>query len=167
MKDGTLCVGAGRNGLGRKRLMRPPRLHKRNFVEPADLIADAQPLIKLNQIGAASQQKMLAIIQDFAGSWMFIGRRSASDVRAFFEYCDLESGISQRAARSEASQATADDRNRLSLAGDCCSYHAQDKAAGQHGQFFPRAQADAFGEYVIIAIDNLLQQAAVNFHQHP
>ena len=111
--------------LGKKATDPSARLHKSNFVEPADLIADAKPLIKLNQISAASQQKMLAVIQDFTGPRMFIGRRSPSDVRALFEDCDLESGISQRAARSQASQATADDRNRFVFSlGAYCSYHA-------------------------------------------
>jgi len=49
-------------------------LDKGQAIEPADGITDIQPTIKIDEVDAVTQQHVLAVIDYFAGSRVFIRR---------------------------------------------------------------------------------------------
>ncbi len=87
------------------------RLDERDLVKPADFFANAQTLIKFNEICAATQQKMLAIIQHLARAWMFIRGGAATNIRTSLKKRDLESHVSQSTACGKSGQPAADYRD--------------------------------------------------------
>jgi ADP-glucose pyrophosphorylase len=74
-------------------------------------MANGQTFIKFNEICAATQQKMLAIIQHLARAWMFIRRSAATHIRTSLKHRDLESHVSQGTARGKSGQPAADYRD--------------------------------------------------------
>ncbi len=55
------------------------------MVVPANFVFNAETLVKLDQIGAAAEQHMLAVVHDFAGAGMLIGRGAATQIRTPLE----------------------------------------------------------------------------------
>ena len=51
---------------------RPPGSRKVSSVVPANLVFDSQPFVKIDQVGAAAEQHMLAIVHDLTGARMLI-----------------------------------------------------------------------------------------------
>ena len=49
-------------------------------VIPADLFLDPDPLVKLNQVGAATEKNVLAVIDYFPGTGVLVRRRPAAQV---------------------------------------------------------------------------------------
>ena len=80
----------------------PARLQKGQPVIPANLFFHANVPVELQQIGAAAQQHMLAVVDDFAGAGMLVGRRSAAKERARFKKGHAKAAVSQRASASQA-----------------------------------------------------------------
>src|SRR4029077_16484842 len=80
----------------------PAWLDERHLVVPANSILHSDALIKLDQIGAAAKQHMLAVVDDFARSRMLVRRRSAAEKRTLLEQSDAESTFGQRASGRKA-----------------------------------------------------------------
>ena len=56
-------------------------LNKGELIEPLNFVAYAELLVEMNQVGAASQQDVLAIVHHLAGSRMLIRGRPAPNIR--------------------------------------------------------------------------------------
>ena len=66
--------------------------------------------IEIEEIGAAAEKHMLAIVDSLICPGVLIRRGSAADVRAALEQCDFVSGVCERASGGEAREPRADDR---------------------------------------------------------
>ena len=60
-------------------------LDESQTVEPSDFVDDPDATIKVEQIGAASEEDVLTVIYNLAGSRMLIRRCSAADKRPALE----------------------------------------------------------------------------------
>src|SRR5689334_22688467 len=63
----------------------------------------------MDEIGAAAEEDVLAIVHNFAGAGMFIGGGASAHVGAALKESDLNSDMGERAACGEAGETTADD----------------------------------------------------------
>src|SRR5947209_1785823 len=74
----------------------------------------------MNEIGAAAEKHMLAIVNYFTSARMLVGRGPPTNVWPLFKNRDVHAGIGQRAARGQPGQSSAD----YSYAGFliCCHY---------------------------------------------
>src|SRR6185312_9221356 len=79
----------------------PPRLDENQPVKPLNLFRGADSLIEIEQIGAAAQQHMLAVIDRLSRSGMFIRRSAAADVGPALKQRHMKTGISQSAGSRE------------------------------------------------------------------
>ena len=80
----VLCRGAG----SARRLDHrgaSARLKKSQPVVPANLVFDAQSLVELDQVGAAAEQHVLAVVHDFAGAGMLIRRSASAEIGTALE----------------------------------------------------------------------------------
>ena len=91
------------------------RLEKRQSLVPANLVLDSSAAVEIDQVGAASKQHMLAVINHLAGARMLIRGSAPAQVWAPFKERDAKSGFSQGASSSEAGQAASRDRDRSRL----------------------------------------------------
>ena len=57
--------------------MRAAGLDEIHPVVPANLIGDADPFVKLDQVRAQPEQHVLAVVHHFAGAGMLLGRSAA------------------------------------------------------------------------------------------
>src|SRR4029077_7931918 len=78
-------------------------------IEPLNLAGDSDAAVKVEQVGAASEQHMLTVIYSLARSWMFVGRGATADERPALEQADLESCFGQSASCSKPGDASAND----------------------------------------------------------
>src|SRR5882762_4336957 len=81
-------------------------------VEPFDFFLNAKLFIEVNQIGAAAQQDVLAVVHDLAGAGVFVRGGASAHVGAAFEESHLAARVGEGAPGGEAREASADD-------GDC------------------------------------------------
>jgi hypothetical protein len=75
---------------------------ERHAIKPADFIFDTNLSIKRDQIGAERKEYVLAVVDNFAGTGMFVGRGSATEIRSALEQGYAESTFSERARSSES-----------------------------------------------------------------
>ena len=103
-----------RSGQGRRADDRgaASRLKKRQVFIPADFVFDPGTAVELDQVGAAAQQHVLAVIHDLAGTRMLVGGRPPAQVRTALEERHPESGLGKGAPGSQTSQPASGD-------GDC------------------------------------------------
>jgi hypothetical protein len=87
-------------------------LDEGHVVIPADFIFDANAAIELDEIGANTKKHVLAVVDDFSGAGMFVGRGASPEIRASLEECDLQAGIGEGASGGETSETSAGDGNR-------------------------------------------------------
>ena len=87
-------------------------LDEGHLVVPADLVGDADAVVKLEQIGADAKQNVLAVVDDFAGAGMFPRGSAAAEERALLEERDAESVVGQGAGGGESGETASGD-------GDC------------------------------------------------
>ena len=66
------------------------RLDEGHAIEPADFVFDADGFVEREQIGAGAEEDVLAVVHDFAGAGMFVGRSAAAEVGAALEDGDAE-----------------------------------------------------------------------------
>src|SRR6266516_4492115 len=84
---------------GRLRARRPDyrgtsaRFQKCELIEPADFIFYTNPLIELDQVRAAPEQHMLAVINYFASAGVLIGRSTSAQIRTTLEQSDVEAAV--------------------------------------------------------------------------
>src|SRR5215813_10743543 len=79
-------------------------LDENQFLEPLNLAADAKLLVEVDQVGAAAEQHMLAVVHYFAGTRMFIRRRAPAHIRTALEQRDVKIGTSKRTAGGQPSE---------------------------------------------------------------
>src|SRR5262249_10325205 len=84
---------------------------KRETVVPPDVILDAQPVIELDQVGTASQQDMLAVIDDFVGSGKLVGRSPSAKIGTALEQRHVKTAVGECAAGSKSGESAACDGN--------------------------------------------------------
>ena len=84
---------------------------ERESVVPSNLVSDSGTRVKIEQIGTATKQDMLAIVDYFACARMLIGRGATAEKRPALEERDSKTGIGKCAACSESGQASTDDRD--------------------------------------------------------
>ena len=92
-------------------------LNESKAAVPADLVGGADAAIEVDEVGAAAQQDMLAVIHDFAGAGMLVGGGAASEVRTALEQGDLVSRLGQCASGGEPGQATANHGHSRGISG--------------------------------------------------
>src|SRR5882672_1614396 len=92
------------------------RLNECHMVIPADLVLYSQTLVKLNEVGAAPQKNMLAVVHHFPCSRVLIRRGAASQIWPPLEQSHLQAALSQSTCRGQPRQSASDDRH---LGGQC------------------------------------------------
>src|ERR1700692_3264073 len=77
-------------------------LDESHFVVPADFLFDANAAIELHQVGADAEENVLAIVDDFAGAGMFVGRGATAKIRPALEQGNPEARVGEGASCGEA-----------------------------------------------------------------
>ena len=112
-----------------------------DLVVPANLLLDAEPAVEVDEVGAAAQQHMLAVVDNLAGAGKLVGRGAAAEIGTPLEELDVIAGVGQRAAGREARESAADDGHRAALviarSRRSC---APPEPFGHHGQLLGGAQ---------------------------
>jgi len=89
------------------------RLDKPVFRIKSDLVPHPKPLVKIEQVYAAPQEQMLAVIHHFRPLAAHgPGRGASAQEGARLVKIHLETGAAQRRSRSQTGQAAAQHRNR-------------------------------------------------------
>ena len=71
---------------------------------PANFVLNSGAAIEIEQVGAAAEQHMLAIVDNFAGAGMLIRRGAAAEIRAAFKQSHAKTSFGQGASSGEAGQ---------------------------------------------------------------
>ena len=81
----------------------------------ADAVAHAQPRVKIQQVDAAAQQNVLAVVDRLrlalGPGGQVVGRGAPARKRPRFEHFHLESGAAQRRRRRQTGQPAARNQN--------------------------------------------------------
>ena len=77
------------------------------FAMKADVLLDAQASVEIQEIDAAAQKNVLAVIDGFAAG--IVGSGAAAQERAGFENTHVVAGSAQSGRRGQSGQATTDD----------------------------------------------------------
>ena len=72
---------------------------------PANLVLDSDAVVELDEIGAAAQQNVLAVVDDFARAGMLIGGRPAAKIGPPLEQSDTKTAFRQRGSGGQPRQA--------------------------------------------------------------
>src|SRR3569833_1215904 len=97
----------------------PARLDERELLVPLDLVLNTEALVEVDQVRAATEQHVLAVVHDFTRCRMFVRRSSTAKIRLALEECDLVPGIGQRAPRCKTSESAPDDADGCGLLPSC------------------------------------------------
>src|SRR5579883_2485896 len=93
----------------------PAGFEKIELAIEADAVAHAESGVKIQQVGAAAQQDVLAVIDDFGFRSLLsrsgIGRGAAAWKRPGFEDIDLESRAAERSRGGESGESAAGNEN--------------------------------------------------------
>src|SRR5579863_4948877 len=68
---------------------------ERHGVVPADVVAHADALVEIDQVGAGAKQNVLAVVDDLAGSGMLVGGGASAEEGTLLENGDAETGVGQ------------------------------------------------------------------------
>src|SRR5258708_1615779 len=79
---------------------------------PEDLVGDADPFVKADQVGAAAKENVLAVVDDLIGAGVKKRARPPAEIAAAFENSNAEAGAGQGACGGKAGYAAADDGDR-------------------------------------------------------
>ena len=80
---------------------------KRHLVVPADVVFDADAAIELDQVGAAAEQDVLAVVDHFPGRGMLVGGGASTEEGTAFEKGDFVAGAGEGSRGGQAGQAAA------------------------------------------------------------
>jgi hypothetical protein len=78
-----------------------------------NLFLDPNAPIEPDQIGAAAEEHVLAVVDDLIDTGMAIGAGPAAEIAAPLDELDAEPGLGQSAGRAHAGHASADYDHRL------------------------------------------------------
>src|SRR5882724_5603477 len=73
------------------------RLDEGHTIEPANFVFDSDCLIKLEQVGAETEEDVLTVVHYLASAGMFVRRGAAAEIRTAFEQGHAKSGLRERA----------------------------------------------------------------------
>ena len=76
-----------------------------------DAVGDADAAIEADEIGAAAEEHMLAVVDDLVDAGMQIRTGTAAQVAAALEQLHAQARLGQSASRAHAGHASADDSN--------------------------------------------------------
>ena len=76
---------------------------------PVNVVGDADAPVEADEIGAAAEEHVLAVVDDLVDAGMQIGAGAAAEVAAPFDEVHAESGFGKSAGRAHAGHAAADD----------------------------------------------------------
>src|SRR5581483_6575830 len=78
-----------------------------------NLIRHADPLVEADEIRAAAEEQVLAVVDDLVHAWMQIRARASAQVATTLDELHAEAGLSQRAGRTHAGHTAANDGHPL------------------------------------------------------
>ncbi len=107
-KETELCSGAGRKP-GCSTLCLPPGSRNRDAIEPADFLFNTELPVKADQIRAAAEKNVLAVVDNFARAGMLIGRRPAANVGPALDQVNAIAGVRQGTGGRQSRQTAADN----------------------------------------------------------
>ena len=90
--DGAVWSGAG-SGEDVHRRGAAAGFDESHLVEPADLIGDADAVDRTRSGWCRAEQNVLAVVDDFAGAGMLVGRSAAAEEGTLLEERDAEAGV--------------------------------------------------------------------------
>ncbi len=79
------------------------------FVEPAEFVERADAAVKVDEIGAAAEEEMLAVVDDFAGARVLVGRCASADVGAALNEAHFVAGVGECLRGGESGDTSPDD----------------------------------------------------------
>src|SRR6266403_2671196 len=82
------------------------RLEERQFLIPANFVLNPRATIEIEQVGAAAEQHMLAIVDNFAGARMLIRRGAPAKIGAALKQGHAKPSFGQGTSSGQASQPT-------------------------------------------------------------
>ena len=97
-KTRARCAGR-RQGDGRSSEARPPGSRKVICSIPADAVVHADAPVEIDEIGAAAQQHVLAVVDDLAGPGMLVGRGASAEIGPALKQGDLKPRRAERSRR--------------------------------------------------------------------
>ena len=86
-----------------------------DLVVPANLLLDAEPAIEVDEVGAAAEQHVLAVVDHLAGAGQFVRRCAAAEIGTALEELDVIARFGQSASGGETGKTAANDGHRLTL----------------------------------------------------
>ena len=75
-------------------------------VVPANLVFDAQPFVESDEVRAAAEQHVLAVVHHFAGARMLIRRSASAEIRPALEQGHPKATLGKGAPGGESRQST-------------------------------------------------------------
>ncbi len=79
------------------------------FARPVNLFVDADALVEADQIGAAAEEDVLAVVDDLVDAGMQVGAGAAAEVASLLDEMYLKSAPCNGAGGGHAGYASADD----------------------------------------------------------
>src|SRR3954464_1950701 len=76
---------------------------------PLNLVLDAEPPVEIDQIGAAAEQHMLAVIDFLARGGDFVGGSASAEEGPGFEKVDFEAGFAESSSARHPGEAAANN----------------------------------------------------------
>src|SRR5579864_7868750 len=76
---------------------------------PADFLFDTDALVEPDEVGAAPEKDVLAVVDDFADARMQVRGSAAAEVGAALGELHVVAGLSERASGAHAGYSAADD----------------------------------------------------------
>ena len=89
------------------------RLNHGHLAGPVDLIVNANAFVESDEVGAAAEENMLTVVNDFVDARMQIGAGAPAQIAATFDKLYVKTCFSQRTGSAHAGDTTSDDRYRL------------------------------------------------------
>ena len=87
---------------------RPPGSIMVISLRPVNLLFDADAAVEADEIGAAAEEHVLAVVDDFVDAGMQIGRCAAAEIAATLDELHAIAGLGQGTGRAHAGHAAAD-----------------------------------------------------------
>jgi hypothetical protein len=78
-----------------------------------DAVRDADAPVETDEIGAAAEEHVLAVVDDLVDAGMQVGAGASAEIAAALDELHAEPGLGQRAGRAHAGHAAADHDHRL------------------------------------------------------
>ena len=89
------------------------RIRPEEGAMPLDLVEDAGPLVEVEQVGAAAEHHVLAVVEDPPAAGVFEGSGSSAETRAGLDHLDATPRLRKPQRRGETGESAADDDDRV------------------------------------------------------